>query len=167
MLIQDRTWSARCQKGTLRLGMFALVDGGMSSRWNESPRKLIPRPSGKLLLGCAKDAIERKLSRNRLAAKSGRTSAREKVMTHSNLRVEVQGPYIVVAMRGTCLRAKFRKQEAPWLVMDEYEGDSEASITFKEFRTLAWEAANERARELGWVRSCDELHEAVRRAGAA
>ena len=70
-------------------------------------------------------------------------------------------------MRGTCLRAKFRKQDAPWLAMDEYKDDPEASITFKEFRTLAWEAANERARELGWVRSCDELHEAVRRAGAA
>ena len=80
-------------------------------------------------------------------------------MTHSNLRVEVQGPYILVNMRGTCLRAKFRKQDAPWLAMDEYKDDPEASITFKEFRTLAWEAANERARELGWVRSCDELQE--------
>jgi hypothetical protein len=88
-------------------------------------------------------------------------------MTHSDLRVEVQGPYILVAMRGTCLRAKFRKQEAPWLAMDEYEEDSEASITFKEFRTLAWEAANERARELGWIRSCHELHDAVKRTGSA
>jgi hypothetical protein len=51
--------------------------------------------------------------------------------------------------------------------MDEYEEDSEASITFKEFRILAWEAANERARDLGWVRSCHELHEAVKRAGSA
>ena len=33
-------------------------------------------------------------------------------MIHSNLRVEVQGPYILVAMRGTCLKAKYRKQEA-------------------------------------------------------
>jgi hypothetical protein len=88
-------------------------------------------------------------------------------MTHLDLRVEVQGPYILVAMRGTCLRAKFRKQEAPWLAIDEYEEDSEASITFKEFRTLAWEAAKERACELGWVRSCQELHEAVKRAGSA
>jgi hypothetical protein len=88
-------------------------------------------------------------------------------MIHSNLRVEVQGTYILVAMRGTCLRAKFRKQDAPWLAMDEYEEDSEAPITFKEFRTLAWEAANERARDLGWVRSSDELHEAVKRAGSA
>ena len=51
--------------------------------------------------------------------------------------------------------------------MDEYEEDSEALITFKEFRTLAWEAANERAHELGWVRSCDELHDAVKRASNA
>ena len=87
-------------------------------------------------------------------------------MIHSNLRVEVQGPYILVAMRGTCLRAKFRKQEAPWL-MDEYAEDSEAPMTFQEFRTLAWEAANEKARDLGWVKSYDELHEAVKRAASA
>jgi hypothetical protein len=88
-------------------------------------------------------------------------------MIHSNLRVEVQGPYILVAMRGTCLRAKFRKQEAPWLAMDEYAEDSEAPMTFQEFRTLAWETANEKARDLGWVKSYDELHEAVKRAASA
>ena len=88
-------------------------------------------------------------------------------MTHLNLRVEVQGPCILVTMRGTCLRAKFRKQDAPWLAMDEYTEDADASVTLKEFRALAWEAANEKARELEWVRSCDELHEAVRRAGVA
>ena len=82
------------------------------------------------------------------------------------LRVEVQGSYILVAMRGTCLMAKYRKQEAPWLAMDGYAEDSEAPMTFQEFRSLAWEAANEKARELGWVRSYDELHEAVKRAGA-
>jgi hypothetical protein len=88
-------------------------------------------------------------------------------MIHSNLRVEVQVPYILVAMRGTSLRAKFRKQEAPWLAMDEYAEDSEAPMTFQEFRTLAWEAANEKARDLGWVKSYDELHEAVKRAASA
>ena len=129
--------------------------------------KLIPRLSGKLLLGLQRT----RLSSNALAtgwqAKGGRTPAREEDMTHSNLRVEVQGHYILVAMRGTYLRAKFRKQDAPWLAMDKYKEDSEALISFKEFPTLAWEAANERARELGWVRSYDELHEAVKRAGAA
>jgi hypothetical protein len=51
--------------------------------------------------------------------------------------------------------------------MDGYEEDSEAPITLKEFRAVAWEAANEKARELGWIKSCDELHEAVKRAGSA
>jgi hypothetical protein len=88
-------------------------------------------------------------------------------MIHSNLRVEVQGSYILVAMRGTCFRAKYRKQDAPWLALDEWVEDSEASITFREFRTLAWVAANEKARDLGWVKSCKELHEAVKRAGGA
>ena len=50
--------------------------------------------------------------------------------------------------------------------MDGYQEDPEATITFKEFRALAWQAANERARALGWVQSCNELHETVRRAGA-
>ena len=85
-------------------------------------------------------------------------------MIHSNLRVEVQGFYIVVAMRGTCFRAKYRKQDAPWLAMAESAEDSEAPITFSEFRALAWEAANEKARNLGWVKSCGELHEEVKRA---
>jgi hypothetical protein len=45
-------------------------------------------------------------------------------MIHSNLRVEVEGFYIVVAMRGTCFRAKYRKQDAPWLAMAESAEDS-------------------------------------------
>ena len=79
----------------------------------------------------------------------------------------VRGTYILVAMRGTSPRAKFRKQEAPWLAMDEYGEDAGAPITLQEFRALAWEAANVKARDLGWVRSCDELHEAVKRSGSA
>ena len=41
------------------------------------------------------------------------------------LRVEVQGSYILVAMRGTCVMAKYRNQEAPWLAMDGYAEDLE------------------------------------------
>jgi hypothetical protein len=36
-------------------------------------------------------------------------------MTHSNLTVEVQGTHILGVLRGTCFRAKYRKQNAPWL----------------------------------------------------
>jgi len=80
-------------------------------------------------------------------------------MIHSNLRVEVLGNTIMVAMRGTCFRAKYRKQEAPWLATDEYgPDDPDATVTFSEFRNLAWTAANDRARQLGWVINCDDLH---------
>ncbi|MGB6196554.1 MAG: hypothetical protein WBF49_09455 [Methyloceanibacter sp.] len=40
-------------------------------------------------------------------------------------------------------------------------------ITFNEFRALAWAAANETARRLGWITSCDDLHEAVKLAARA
>jgi hypothetical protein len=85
-------------------------------------------------------------------------------MVHSKLKVEVQGAHILVAMRGTCFRAKYRKQVAPWLALDDWAEDADAPITFKEFYALAWEAANEKARELGWVKDLGELHEAVKRA---
>jgi hypothetical protein len=68
-------------------------------------------------------------------------------MTHSNLSVEVQGTHILVVLRGTCFRARYRKQEAPWLATAELgPDDPEAPITLSEFRSLAWAAANETAR---------------------
>ena len=89
-------------------------------------------------------------------------------MTYSNLKVEVQGSYILVAMRGTCLRAKYRKQEAPWLATDEYgPDDPEATISSSEFRALAWAAANDAARQLGWISGYDELHETIKLANAS
>ena len=74
-------------------------------------------------------------------------------LTHSDLvRIEVQGADILVAMRGTCFRVKYRKQEAPWLIAYEYgPDDPDATITLSEFRALAWAVANDKARELGWL----------------
>ena len=87
-------------------------------------------------------------------------------MTHSNLKVEVQGTHILVVLRGTCFRAKYRKQDAPWLAIEENGPDDPgATITLSEFRNLAWAAANEAAHQLGWIKSCDELHRAAKRAG--
>ena len=64
----------------------------------------------------------------------------------------VQGPDILVAMRGTCFRVRCRKQEAPWLIAQEYGPDDPgAVITLSEFRALAWATANDKARELGWL----------------
>ena len=51
-------------------------------------------------------------------------------MTHSDrIRAEVQGPDIFVAIRGTCLRMRYRKEDAPWLVPREYgPDDPDASL---------------------------------------
>ena len=86
-------------------------------------------------------------------------------MTHSNLSIEVQGTHILVVLRGTCFRAKYRKQEAPWLATAELgPDDPEAPMTLSEFRSLAWVAANETARGLGWIKGYDELHKAAKQA---
>ena len=87
-------------------------------------------------------------------------------MTHLNLTVEVQGTHILVVLRGTCFRAKYRRQDAPWLVVEEYGPDDPgAPITLSEFRNSAWVAANETAHELGWTKTCEELHRATKLAG--
>ena len=85
-------------------------------------------------------------------------------MTHSNLTVEVQGTHILVVLRGTCFRAKYRKQDAPWLATEELGPDDPgALLTLSEFRQLAWEAANEAARKLGWTKSYEELHRVAKK----
>ncbi len=87
-------------------------------------------------------------------------------MSHSNVTVEVQGTHILVVLRGTCFRAKYRKQEAPWLATEEFGPDDPgATITLSEFRNLAWAASTETARELGWIKSCDELHKEAKLIG--
>jgi hypothetical protein len=61
-------------------------------------------------------------------------------------------PDIVVALRGTCFRVVYRKQDAPWLAAHEYgPEDPDAKISLSEFRAFAWKAANDKARELGWI----------------
>ena len=70
----------------------------------------------------------------------------------------------LVVLRGTCFRAKYRKQEAPWLATEEYgPDDPDAPMSLSEFRSLAWAAANDAAQQLGWIKSCDELHRAAKR----
>jgi hypothetical protein len=44
-------------------------------------------------------------------------------MTRSNLSVAVQESHILVVLRGTCFILKYRKQEAPWLAIEEFGPD--------------------------------------------
>ena len=95
-------------------------------------------------------------------AQEGRWAVTWLRLCEATVQVEVQGTNIVVVLRGTCFRAKYRKQEAPWLATDEFgPDDPEAAIALSEFRNLAWTAANETALRLGWIKSCSELHRAA------
>jgi hypothetical protein len=87
-------------------------------------------------------------------------------MTYSNLMVELQGDHILVILRGTCFRTKYRKQDAPWLATEEYgPDDPDAPMGLSEFRSLAWTAANDAAHQLGWIKSWGELHGAAKQVG--
>ena len=69
------------------------------------------------------------------------------------LRAEVEGEQIVVTMPGTSFRASYyRNPDAPGLKQSPATSDDKsAAITHKEFEALAWKAANEKARKLGWI----------------
>jgi len=57
-------------------------------------------------------------------------------MTPSNLTVEVHGTHILVVLRGICFRAKYRKQDDPWLATEEVGPDLPgATITLSESAT--------------------------------
>jgi len=75
-------------------------------------------------------------------------------MQPSDLRVGVEGEHIVVTMPGTSFRTSFFKYaDKSWLVespaMSVEKGTP--SDKRKSFEALAWEAANAKARELGWI----------------
>ena len=71
----------------------------------------------------------------------------------SDLHVEVQGNKIIVAMAGTTFRVSYCKLgREPGLTASDYmRDDHEEPVSRAEFLTLAWKAANDKARELGWI----------------
>jgi hypothetical protein len=75
-------------------------------------------------------------------------------MEPGDLQVGVDDEHIVVTMAGTAFRASFfRSKDEPRLIQSpaiSVEKDA-PSARRKEFEALAWEAANAKARELGWI----------------
>ena len=71
------------------------------------------------------------------------------------LRVEVQGDDIVVTLAGTsCVVTYYRAAAFPQqLLTKSHSGreDQDAPMTQAEFHARAWKAANDKARELGWI----------------
>jgi serine/threonine protein kinase len=83
------------------------------------------------------------------------------------------GPYRLVQQlgeggMGVVYRARDRESSVPVALKTMAHVEPTALLRFKnEFRALAWAAANETARRLGWITSCDDLHEAVKLAARA
>lgn len=75
-------------------------------------------------------------------------------MEHGDIKVEVEDEHIVVSMEGTSFRtAYFKSADEPRLIQSptmSVEKEAPAQRR-KEFEALAWEAANAKARELGWI----------------
>jgi len=55
-------------------------------------------------------------------------------------------------MPGTNYSVTYRKvQSSPWLLASDLRDDPNSPISRHTFRARAWIAANEKARELGWI----------------
>jgi hypothetical protein len=68
------------------------------------------------------------------------------------LQIEVEGDSIIVTQPGTrCLVAYQKRVDAPGLVATNMRRDPNPSIRQPDFLARAWRAANEKARELGWI----------------
>ena len=68
------------------------------------------------------------------------------------LKVEVEGRYIVVTTPGSSLKASYFKSAiAPGLVPSYMTDAGDAATSRDEFAALAGKAADDKARELGWI----------------
>ena len=70
------------------------------------------------------------------------------------LRVEVLGDEIVVILPATSYGITYYKPaNSPQLLAKDFRSkvDSRAPITYSDFLARAWQVANTKARELGWI----------------
>jgi hypothetical protein len=73
-------------------------------------------------------------------------------MSGRDVHVQLWGTDIIVTMPGTGFSVTYQKlADAPRLSSDYVRDDRDASITRAEFLARAWKAANDKARELGWI----------------
>lgn len=68
------------------------------------------------------------------------------------LRVDVVSDTLIITFPGTTFRVLYRKlSHEPGLMAFDMQGDREASISMAHFLSRAWQVANNKARELGWI----------------
>jgi hypothetical protein len=68
-----------------------------------------------------------------------------------DVHVAVVDDAIVVIIPGTSYSVTYRKRDEPWLLASDIRDDKNSPISRWTFRAQAWTAANEKARELGWI----------------
>jgi hypothetical protein len=75
--------------------------------------------------------------------------------TRSKIAVEVLDDEILVTMPGTSFSIVYERTKDNQLIASYFSGrkvqDEENKISFPRFLSLAWTAANEKAREIGWI----------------
>ena len=67
------------------------------------------------------------------------------------IHVAVVGKAIIVTMPGTHYSVTYRKGAEPWLLSSDIRDDRDFPSRKFTFRARAWTAANDKARELGWI----------------
>jgi hypothetical protein len=71
------------------------------------------------------------------------------------LTVEVSGTDIVVTLSGTGCRVAYTKSEDNKLIASSFSSSrvsqEKRKISFPQFLALAWPAANDKAKEIGWI----------------
>jgi hypothetical protein len=74
-------------------------------------------------------------------------------MPQSNRQVELDGDLITVTLPGTNYRALFRlSPDEPRLIRaSQLSVDKAAPMSHQDFEAMAWEAANAKASEVGWL----------------
>ena len=74
-------------------------------------------------------------------------------MTDLVLRLEMKGTEFVITMPGTSYQVTFRKlADGPGFSASHNIRDDWGPITRSEFLARAWQVANDKARELGWIK---------------
>ena len=68
-----------------------------------------------------------------------------------DVQVAVEDGAIIVTLPGTSFRVVYRKGADPWLDASGIHDDPSLPITKFTFHARAWAAANDKARELGWI----------------
>ena len=77
------------------------------------------------------------------------------VRTGSKIIVEVLDGEILVTMPGTSFSVVYEKTKNNRLIASSFSGrkvhDERSMVSFPNFLSLAWTAANEKAKEIGWI----------------